>query len=325
MTPLLSPQAALFGCARAGRRTTPVLLAGVLAWLFLVLSRLPLSAIDGLWPALAKPWAAGQGVTATACLVAGYLAIQSVPLALLVAAWMYWYEGRDWRRVVSSRGRVSRRWWRGLLVGACGSGAIAALGLLCGSVQRAPAVADDGVSGVATLPAVAIVLVGWMVQGSSEELLARGWLVGSLGARYTPWYGVMASAVLFASFHVGNPGFGWLAALNLVLLGIFFALYALWEGDIWGVCALHAGWNWMQGNVLGLSVSGAPPLGGALVDLDSSGPLWSSGGSFGLEGSALATVVASVAVLGMVALLWRRRRGSGHAPGMSSDGTGTAS
>ncbi|MBM3148337.1 MAG: CPBP family intramembrane metalloprotease, partial [Actinobacteria bacterium] len=146
-----------------------------------------------------------------------------------------------------------------------------------------------------------------------------GWLLMSLGARYTPWCGVVASSLLFSSFHAFNPGFGWLPALNLFLIGVFFALLVLRQGCLWGAFAMHAAWNWTLGNVLGLSVSGMGMPGGALVDLDIGGPAWLVGGAFGLEGGLAATAVATSGVLGMVALM-RRRTVRGHIDDVAADG-----
>jgi len=46
------------------------------------------------------------------------------------------------------------------------------------------------------------------------------------------------------------------ALANLALYGLFAALYALREGGIWGISAQHTAWNWAQGNIFGLQVSG---------------------------------------------------------------------
>jgi len=93
-----------------------------------------------------------------------------------------------------------------------------------------------------------------------------------------------------------------LAMGNLFLFGVFAALYALREGRVWGVFGMHAAWNWMQGNVLGLSVSGAPPVGGTWIRLVDAGPVWLTGGAFGPEGGL---AVSAVLVVGVFLLLRR--------------------
>jgi membrane protease YdiL (CAAX protease family) len=245
---------------------------------------------------------------AQAAWLVGGLWLEFVPMGLLAVAWATWVERRAAVTLGLERYRVGRRYLRGVAVGVGMYLALVGLTALFANVSIAPTGAAGDTTGVATLGAALATFVGWAVQGPAEELVARGWLLGSVGARYGPWVGVTVSSAVFASFHAFNPGFGLLPALNLFVAGTFFALYAVWEGGLWGVFALHAAWNWMQGNVLGLAVSGALPAGGALVDLEVAGPDWIAGGTFGLEGGVLDTFVESLGVLGMVYLLQRRRR-----------------
>jgi len=84
-----------------------------------------------------------------------------------------------------------------------------------------------------------------------------------------------------------------------VLVGVFLAFYALREGSLWGICGLHAAWNWAQGSVFGFSVSGTGVPGGSLFNLQTN-PAASellTGGVFGPEASLVVTVVLVGAVL----------------------------
>jgi uncharacterized protein len=66
-------------------------------------------------------------------------------------------------------------------------------------------------------------------------------------------------------------------------------------------------WNWTQGNVWGLLVSGQPIATSLLSTrpVDGSSVLL-TGGGFGPEGSVTTTVVLVVGIA-VVAVLWRRR------------------
>lgn len=147
-----------------------------------------------------------------------------------------------------------------------------------------------------TLLGVFLTVPGWMVQGAAEEVLIRGWVMPVIGARHHPWAGVLVSALLFAALHALNPGLSPLALLNLVLFGLFAAVYALREGSLWGICGLHAAWNWAEGNLFGFQVSGAwtEP---SLWQLQPNGPDWLSGAAFGPEGSLVVTLVTLLAML----------------------------
>jgi hypothetical protein len=89
-----------------------------------------------------------------------------------------------------------------------------------------------------------------------------------------------------------------LAFFNLFLFGAFAAIYALAEGELWGICAWHAVWNWAQGDLLGLPVSGGVHT-GLWVSIHANGPPILTGGTFGPEGGLAAT---GVLVAGILAL-----------------------
>jgi hypothetical protein len=148
--------------------------------------------------------------------------------------------------------------------------------------------------GMAALGGVLLVFLGWTVQGPAEEALTRGWLLPVIGARHKPLWGVIVSAVVFAVYHLLNPNVSPIAFLNLFLFGIFTALYVLYEGGLWGVFGIHAAWNWAQGNLFGLEVSGTPPAGGTLFDLMETGPDVVTGGPFGPEGGLAVTFVLMI-------------------------------
>jgi hypothetical protein len=66
----------------------------------------------------------------------------------------------------------------------------------------------------------------------------------------------------------------------------------------------HFSWNFLQGPVLGFPVSGLKITG--LLEATTEGHRWFTGGAFGLEGSAVQTVLF---VIGITTLfLWHRDR-----------------
>ncbi|NJM07649.1 CPBP family intramembrane metalloprotease [Candidatus Gracilibacteria bacterium] len=102
----------------------------------------------------------------------------------------------------------------------------------------------------------------------------------SVGLKLGPLWAVIISSLWFGLLHGLNTNFSWLALLNITLAGVFMACYALYEGGLWGVCAWHAAWNWAQGNLFGVEVSGIQ-LPVSLLDTAFVGSdLW-TGGSFG--------------------------------------------
>lgn len=62
-----------------------------------------------------------------------------------------------------------------------------------------------------------------------------------------------------------------LPLINVFLFGVFAALYALYNGSLWGIAAWHAVWNWVQGSVFGFAVNGSGGL-FTLFNLQETGP-----------------------------------------------------
>ena len=147
--------------------------------------------------------------------------------------------------------------------------------------------------------------LGYMIQGASEEVLCRGYLMVSITRRNRSWIAVVVSSLVFAALHLGNPGFNLIGFLNIALCGASYGIYILKRGNIWGACALHSFWNFFQGNFWGISVSGTG-WGMSASILTATGTtgmeLW-NGGQFGIEGGLCATVAETVCLLFVIFLL----------------------
>lgn len=174
--------------------------------------------------------------------------------------------------------------------------AVMGLALLFGGVTF------EGVSGNFSAVTAAVVIIGWLIQGFSEELTFRGYFLMSLGTNRKPWPAVMISSVLFGLFHLGNPGVTVLAVVNIVLFGMLAALLFLRTDSIWSCAAMHAVWNWAQGNFYGLKVSGLDTADSVLRFTMTDNKAWVNGGAFGMEGGLAATAVMVVTII-VIALL----------------------
>lgn len=146
-----------------------------------------------------------------------------------------------------------------------------------------------------------IYMLGYMIQGMSEEVMCRGYLMVSITRKNPVWLAAVLSSAVFAALHLANPGIGILPLINLFLSGLVFAAYVLKRGNIWGACAMHSFWNFFQGNLYGISVSGTGwGMNSSIMTASVKGgiPLW-SGGNFGIEGGLCDTIVelAALAVI----------------------------
>lgn len=292
MHDLLSPDNRLFTLARSGKRLPPVWLAILLGTVGLIALLLVGTVVGSLLagtllPGFADDDGAASPVRAALGQDVTYIAQFGVPL-LALWGWVRAYEGRGFASLGFASPAGGTRYGRGFALGVLSFAAVIGLLVAFGASRGE---GDPARQGVAVLGGVLLVLVGWLFQGGAEEIITRGWLLGTVGARSRPWVGVLASAAVFGLLHALNPNVTVLGILNTILVGLFLALYALAEGGIWGVCAWHGAWNWAQGNVFGISVSGQTALGGTLADFVTTGPDWLTGGAYGVEAGLAATAV----------------------------------
>ena len=141
---------------------------------------------------------------------------------------------------------------------------------------------------------IALFLMGFLIQGASEEILLRSYFFVTTAANTNVLLAIISSSALFGALHIANGGFTLLAFFNLFLFGVFAAFYFLRRGSIWGICALHSAWNFVQGNVFGCNVSGMS-LENSFIITETKNGLW-SGGSFGPEGGLAVTVVFLIGI-----------------------------
>lgn len=211
-------------------------------------------------------------------------------------AWLRHYEGRALASIGLTRAAPLRQLFGGVMI------AVGVLGLTVVGVALVGGVGLEPTPSL-LLPAL-FSLIGWSVQASAEEAVFRGWLLPVLSARRSPAFGLLLSSLLFALLHGANLGFSPVAFVNIALVGVLSGLYVLQQGSLWGVIGLHVAFNWLQGNLLGLPVSGAA-FEASFLQTTVQGPALVTGGTFGLEGSLLTTLFLLVAC-GVVAG-WLRR------------------
>ncbi len=291
-----NPENRLFELARLGTRLTrwwavPLLLllftfAGVLAVL------IPLESAEelGLWPSAIQS--------------AAFLVVANLPVAILIVVWVWKREGRGISTLGLGRTSALRFCMRGFLFGL----GLIVLGttLIVSSGDASLSFTQNDTAGwIAILPGL-VVLAGWIIQGTTEELMFRGWLLQNTGVQIGPLAGIAFTTSLFTLLHLGNPGVTLLGVINIFLVGILFVLIALLEGGIWAASAFHVSWNWAQSNIFGFKGSGLEIGGGSFVQIVPSGSDAIIGGDFGFEGSVAATTTLVIGILILLALGQRR-------------------
>ncbi len=229
--------------------------------------------------------------------------------ALAMMLWVRFVENRPLASMGIRKQAALKRFARGVLLGLAFNTVVVFTIYALGGYELkaiAPALHVPGAVG-----ALGLFFLGFVVQGSSEEVMMRGWVLSAMAARFGLVAAIVVNAVVFAALHLGNEGLdhiNWIAMLNIVLVGLFLSLYAVREGSLLGVFGWHAAWNWLLGTGYGLNVSGINFGTPALVaDFDRKADMadWLTGGTFGPEGSLVVSLVL------LAGLLWFLRPAKG--------------
>jgi len=195
---------------------------------------------------------------------------------------------------------------------AAGSGRNLLLGLLAGAVIFSLVVALAALFGVYRIAGqgdtsrLVIALAGTaLIPGFMEELFFRGILFRWIEEFGGSWAALVVTSALFGLAHILNPNATWFSSLSIAIeAGVLLGGAYMMTRSLWFPIGLHAAWNFTQGEVFDVPVSGLDQQG--LVQAKLSGPELLSGGQFGLEASILALLVATAAGLCLVWLAVKR-------------------
>ena len=241
------------------------------------------------------------------------LLVTAFPLiALITWAWVRGVE----RRTLDTIGLVApggaRRFVQGHLIGV-GSllGVVASIALLGGYQANGVLPAF---SSATALGGVLLLLFGFAVQSSVEEIVFRGWMLSGIARKLNVPIAVLLTSLLFGFMHHSPDGP--LAFAGTFMFSLFACCWVLRVGHVWGVMGWHSGWNWLLCTGFELPLSGTNPIEPALLThLVDRGPALLTGGAYGPEASALtiAALALASAALGFRPRL-AARGGALHAP-----------
>ena len=214
-----------------------------------------------------------------------------IVMMLIVFLFCRFIQKRKLRTLGFIKKGMLKEYGLGMLLGFAFFSVCVLLGVLFGGLKI------EGISPEFSIGIFVAYLLGYMVQGMTEEVLCRGYFLGSYARRYPVYAAVLANSLLFASLHLLNSGISVLAFINITLFGIFASIYYIRRGSIWGLGAFHSIWNLVQGNFYGIKVSGTP-VGNTLFTTQAIAgkSLW-NGGDFGMEGSLICTIVLTCGII----------------------------
>jgi uncharacterized protein len=216
----------------------------------------------------------------------------------ILAGWICnrWIEGLPWRALGLA---FQSAWIRDLLIGSV-------IGLASLVVAATIAFAAGGLrftfSGRELMGRVARALLAtallFIVAAVAEEAMFRGYPLQTVTRAGLMWFGVFITSVPFAAIHLNNPnvvaGFTF---INTALAGVWLAIAYLRTRSLWFPLGVHWAWNWAQGSIFGVPVSGLVVTKNTVLHALDKGPAWLTGGSYGLEGGAACTVALLISTL----------------------------
>jgi len=146
-----------------------------------------------------------------------------------------------------------------------------------------------------------------ILSGVLEELLIRGILFRIMEESLGTWIALIISALIFGAGHLGNPNATWWAGLAIAIeAGVMLAASFVYTRRLWLPIGIHIAWNFVQGGVFGVSVSGIEAKG--LLQSTLNGPALLSGGEFGAEASIFAVIVCLTAGIYFVWRSYKQRK-----------------
>jgi membrane protease YdiL (CAAX protease family) len=194
-----------------------------------------------------------------------------------------------------------------------GAGLLIGLSLFSAVVAAIWALGGYSVVGYHGAEVLPTIIALSLASGFPEEIVFRGLFFRLFEKWLGSWAALAITSAFFGAAHLFNPGATWLAAVAIALeAGIMLGAIYMITRRLWAAIGLHAAWNFAQGGIYGIAVSGGASS-GLLVPGSTKGvSTLITGGDFGAEASLPAMAVATA--FGIALLVIAHRRGGFIAP-----------
>jgi len=195
----------------------------------------------------------------------------------------------------------TKNWFKDLCIGLGLGGVTLVIGVLIAVVFGGLSFRYDADYGTAAILVTLFVSFAvFAVAAAFEEVLCRGYILQTFMRAGFVWPAIIGTSILFGAGHLANPGASWISVANTILAGVWFGVAYMKTRTLWLPIGMHFMWNWTQGSIFGIEVSGLKDILKApvLQEIDH-GPAWLTGGDYGIEASiacTIALVVSTVAI-----------------------------
>jgi membrane protease YdiL (CAAX protease family) len=142
----------------------------------------------------------------------------------------------------------------------------------------------------------------FLVSAAFEELLFRGFAFQALTHNLGAVAAILITSTLFGLAHLSNANASAFSTINTILAGVWLSIAYLITRSLWFATALHYSWNLVMVFVFGLPVSGISTFDQlSWLRVENHPPEWVSGGVYGPEGGAAATLALILSTL----VIWK--------------------
>jgi CAAX amino terminal protease family. len=184
----------------------------------------------------------------------------------------------------------------GFLVGAAMISTVAAFELIVGAIKLSFRIDLSFVSHVQNF-FLSFLFFGFFALG--EELLFRGYVYQALIEGIGEVLATILMAVVFGGLHYMNPNATFFSTINTIIAGLWLSVAYLKTRALYLPFGMHFAWNFLQGYVFSLPVSGLLSSRTLFLPTDF-GPNWLTGGVYGPEGGVGATLVLLLATVALM-------------------------
>ncbi|GAA1608596.1 CPBP family intramembrane glutamic endopeptidase [Actinoplanes couchii] len=192
--------------------------------------------------------------------------------------------------------------------GALARGTLGGIGLFTTTVLLIAIFGGFGIDGWGSFGGMLSVFGLMMAVATVEEVLFRGLLFRMVEDRRGTWFAMAVSAAVFGLLHLVNDPTAIGGALAIIAAGLMVAAAYVATRALWVPIGLHLGWNFAEGGLFGVEVSGSGDGAPGLLNGVFDGPAILTGGAFGPEASIFAVLVNLAAFWWFLRLA--RRRGN---------------
>ncbi|WP_433825003.1 lysostaphin resistance A-like protein [Actinoplanes sp. CA-015351] len=185
-------------------------------------------------------------------------------------------------------------------------GTLAGVGLFVATVLPIAVFGGFRIAGWGSFGGMLTIFGLMMAVATVEEVLFRGILFRLVEQRTGTWIALAVSATLFGLLHLVNDPSAIGGALAIIAAGSMTAAAYVATRALWLPIGLHLGWNFAEGGIFGVEVSGSDNAATGLLRGVFDGPALLTGGGFGPEASVFAVLACLVTTWYLLRVAQRR-------------------